>query len=437
MGKQPDYDVVGIGVGPFNLGLAALCDGVKDLRAVFFDERPTFDWHPGLLLDGATLQVPFLADLVSLVCPTSRWSFLNYLHTRERLFAYSFMDSPNPLRSEYNDYCQWVANSLPSCRFGTRIESVSWDADHQYFVITTETVETGQQCIVTSRNIAVGIGTEPVLPAILQAAAGDRIFHSAQYLEKLPGLDGYRDITVIGSGQSGAEIFLDLLQQQGTKNRTLRWITRSRAFRPMAYSQLGLEHFTPDYTRYFYSLEQSVKDEILPSQWNLYNAISEETLAAIYGLLYERTIGGRPSTEYLTPAAELESVWSHESGCELSFRQVEQDTRFMVDTECVIAATGYRRRPAEILKPIEHMITLDEAGRYRIGEGHKLFLNEEVAGSIFIQNAEAHTHGVSAPDLGLGACRNANIINSLAGRTVYRLPRKAAFTHFDPPYPAV
>ena len=53
-----------------------------DLDVVLFDARPEFRWHPGMLVDGATLQVPFLADLVSLADPTSRYSFLNYLRER-------------------------------------------------------------------------------------------------------------------------------------------------------------------------------------------------------------------------------------------------------------------------------------------------------------------------------------------------------------------
>lgn len=48
----------------------------------------------------------------------------------------------------------------------------------------------------------------------------------------------------------------------------------------MEYSKLGLEHFTPDYTRYFHGLDEQVRDELLPSQWQLYKAVSAEMLGA-------------------------------------------------------------------------------------------------------------------------------------------------------------
>ena len=54
------FDLIGVGLGPFNLGLAALLDPVTEVKAVFFEQKPHFDWHPGLLMEGTTLQVPFL-----------------------------------------------------------------------------------------------------------------------------------------------------------------------------------------------------------------------------------------------------------------------------------------------------------------------------------------------------------------------------------------
>ncbi|WP_143343246.1 SidA/IucD/PvdA family monooxygenase, partial [Crossiella equi] len=116
-GPDPVRDLAGIGLGPFNLSLAALADAVPGLDAVFLDRQPEFRWHPGLLLEGARLQVPFLADLVTMVDPTSRWSFLNYLREHDRMFPFFFAERFHVPRTEYEHYCHWVAHSLPSCHF--------------------------------------------------------------------------------------------------------------------------------------------------------------------------------------------------------------------------------------------------------------------------------------------------------------------------------
>ncbi|MFC0629391.1 lysine N(6)-hydroxylase/L-ornithine N(5)-oxygenase family protein [Kribbella deserti] len=427
-----DHDLVGVGIGPFNLGLAALANQLDALQSVFFDENPDFDWHPGLMLDGATLQVPFLADLVTFVDPTNRWSFTNYLHHHDRLFAYSFMETPNPYRAEYNHYCRWVAESLENCRFGMRVEAVRWDDEEARFIVETVSTSTGDRRSVTSRNIVVGLGSEPKVPSVIAAVMGQQVFHSSDYLQHADEIAAYRDITVVGSGQSGAEVFLDLLQRQPIHGWNLRWLTRTHEFTPLAYSKLGLERFTPDYTRFFYGLQQDVKDRILPDQWRTYNAVDQATLGAIYDLLYERTIAGRESMASLTPASEVVSVTEAGRGFQVECRHVLQDRTFLVDTDCIIAATGYQTRAAECLKPMADALRLDTAGRFCVGPDYRLELHDEISGVVFVQNAEAHTHGLSAPDLGLGAFRSAMIINAVAGREVYRIPARTAFTYFEP-----
>ena len=60
----------------------------------------------------------------------------------------------------------------------------------------------------------------------------------------------------------------------------------------MEYSKLGLEQFTPDYVRFFHGLDEPTRDRLVPAQWQLYKAISADTIAEIYDELYERTVGG-------------------------------------------------------------------------------------------------------------------------------------------------
>ncbi|MFP5327168.1 MAG: lysine N(6)-hydroxylase/L-ornithine N(5)-oxygenase family protein, partial [Acidimicrobiia bacterium] len=302
MSPDDTYDLVGIGIGPFNLSLAALADRVPDLRALFIERKPAFTWHPGLLLDGAMLQVSFLADLTSLVDPTSPWTFLAYLQAHDRLLPFYLKERWRPSRREYDDYCRWVASSLPSCRFGTTVIDVAWSDERDSFSVTTASSPgntTHDQ--VFARNLVIGVGTEPVVPDAFAGLIGERVFHAADYLDRQEGLRRARDVTVVGSGQSGAEVFLDLLRSQPAHDWALRWLTRSPAFAPMEQSPLGLEHFTPDYVQYFRSLDAATRERLLPAQWQLYKAISPETITEIYELLYERSVGNGPRAVAITP----------------------------------------------------------------------------------------------------------------------------------------
>ncbi len=280
------WDLLGVGLGPFNLGLAALLDEQPEVQAVFFDAKPAFEWHPGMLIEGTTLQVPFLADLVTMVHPRSRFSFLEYLNEQNRLYQFYFYEKFHIPRREYNHYCQWTASQLDSCRFGWKVESVSPKND-QWWTVHVRSIPSGAVEIHEARNIVMGIGTKPVFPPVEGLENNGSVFHSASFLDKQQECRDARSITVVGSGQSAAEIFETLLNSKSEEQK-LNWFTRSRGFFPMEYSKLGLEHFSPDYTNYFYSLSQETKDRTLEKQDLLYKGISTETIANIYNALYEK-----------------------------------------------------------------------------------------------------------------------------------------------------
>ena len=140
-----------------------------------YDAKPAFDWHPGLMFDWATLQVSFLADLVSLVRPTSRWSFLQYLVDRDRMYPFYIAERFHIPRREYADYCGWVAASLPSCRFGTTVTALEWQPDRRVWTLTLRSGGTEQR--QDARNVVLGVGTQVTSNLLLR------------YRQRLPGLE--------------------------------------------------------------------------------------------------------------------------------------------------------------------------------------------------------------------------------------------------------
>lgn len=58
--RQKVYDLIGVGIGPFNLGLAAMMEETGGKDVLFFEQSTEFNWHKGMLIEGTTLQVPFL-----------------------------------------------------------------------------------------------------------------------------------------------------------------------------------------------------------------------------------------------------------------------------------------------------------------------------------------------------------------------------------------
>jgi lysine N6-hydroxylase len=438
--EQQAFDLVGIGIGPFNLSLAALAHGVSGLRTALYEQRAGFHWHPGMLIEGATLQVPFMADLVTLADPASPWSFLNYLKAQDRLFPFYFAERFHIERAEYDAYCRWVSEGLSGLHFGHRVDAVRWHPERRLFEVDftrLDAEESAPPGRSYARNLVLGIGSEPYVPEPLRSlaastGAGAPVIHSCDYLDHRERLLAARHVTVVGSGQSGAEVFLDLLRRRPAGHEGLHWLTRSAAFAPMEYSKLGLEHFTPDYTRYFHGLPERVRDGLVPRQWQLHKAVDHDTLAAIHDELYHRTVGGGWPDAVITPGVAVRTAGRvGATRVELHLEQVEQDVRTRLVTDAVVLATGYRERPLDgVLASLDPWLRRDASERVSVDDRYRLVMDRSVSGAVYVQNAERHSHGVGAPDLGLAAHRSAVILNSLTGEERYRLPRRTAFTTF-------
>jgi len=182
MKTQKIYDIIGIGIGPFNLGLAALAAPVEDLSVLFFDQAPAFNWHPGMLLSDVTLQVPFMADLVTMADPASPYSFLNFLKETDRLYKFYIRENFYVLRKEYNAYCKWVIAQLPSCQFGQKVLSADYNKTTGHYELIVENQENFEKEIYLTRKLVLGTGTVPKVPEFVDQDLHLNVMHTADYL---------------------------------------------------------------------------------------------------------------------------------------------------------------------------------------------------------------------------------------------------------------
>ncbi|MFM9611022.1 lysine N(6)-hydroxylase/L-ornithine N(5)-oxygenase family protein [Streptomyces niveiscabiei] len=415
---QKTYDFAGIGLGPFNLGLACLTEPIAELDGVFLESKPDFTWHAGMFLDGAHLQTPFLSDLVTLADPTSPYSFLNYLKEKGRLYPFYIRENFYPLRVEYDDYCRWAANRLSSVRFSTTVEEVTYD-DGVYVVRTTA----GDT--YRARKLVLGTGTQPYHPPAVQGLGGD-FLHNSRYMQSRSELVKKKSITLVGSGQSAAEIYYDLLSEIDVHGYRLNWVTRSPRFFPLEYTKLTLELTSPEYVDYFRALPEATRYRLASQQKGLFKGIDGELIDEIFDLLYRKNLGGPVPTRLLTNSS-LNSATYDDGSYTLSFRQEEQGKDFELTTEGLVLATGYAYTEPEFLAPVRDRLVYDSHGNFDIARNYAI---DTTGRGVFLQNAGVHTHSVTSPDLGMGAYRNSCIIAELLGREYYPVEKTIAFQEF-------
>jgi len=412
-GSGVRYDIIGIGIGPFNLGLAALCHSIPELDCLFIEKNKEFNWHPGLMIPGTKLQVPFYADLVTLANPKSDFSFMEYIHATKKMFRFAILENYFITRKEYNEYCRWVASLLPSLQFNCCCTAIRYDESKEFYSVETNAGT------YHARHIVIGTGTIPFIPEFAKKTDHPFLFHSSDFLYAKDRLLNQKSVTLVGSGQSAAEIFYDLLS---CYNGKLFWFTRSSAFFPMDYSKFALEKTSPHYIDHFYSLPQHIKSVVLKKQDYLYKGINAELIENIYAALYEKN---SPHI-HLHPNCELKAICDE---LNLTFRHTELQQDFQHRTDAVILATGYRGFIPDFINPIRHRIQWMDNGSYGLNRNYSI----DGCNQVFVQNADLHTHGFNSADLGLGPYRNTVILNTILQKEHFAMEKGISFQTFGLP----
>jgi L-ornithine N5-oxygenase len=250
------HDLICVGFGPASLAIAvALHDAVEagklprantsaSPKVLFLEKQPRFAWHAGMLLPGAKMQISFVKDMATLRDPTSKFTFLNYLHQNGRLVEFTNLGTFLPARVEYEDYLRWCASSFDDVvQYGSEVISVSPEQTASEsvskFTVTSRNVHSGIVVTHEAKNVLFAIGGQPSIPKCLPYNH-PRVIHSSQYAHLVPKLLCQREapyrVAVIGAGQSAAEIFNNIQTLYPNSHTAL--VMRSEFLKPSDDSPL-------------------------------------------------------------------------------------------------------------------------------------------------------------------------------------------------------
>lgn len=223
-------DLVCCGFGPASLAIAVALHDSLELnntrlatrapRVRFLEKQHKFAWHAGMLLPGAKMQITFLKDMATLRNPRSEFTFLNYLHAKDRLVAFTNLNTFLPQRVEYEDYMRWCAEHFNNVvDYSQNVESVSAGPKNpktgavEYFNVHSNNSETGARQTLKAKNVVIAAGGRPRIPDTLPQHH-PRIIHSSQYAthvnKMFPEGSHPKRVAVIGGGQSAAECWHDI-----------------------------------------------------------------------------------------------------------------------------------------------------------------------------------------------------------------------------------
>lgn len=229
-GDDEVHDLVCAGFGPASLAIAvALHDSLESRgsrlstrspRVRFLEKQDHFAWHAGMLLPGAKMQITFMKDMATLRNPQSEFTFLNYLHEKDRLVSFTNLGTFLPQRVEYEDYMRWCAQHFDEVvDYSQCVQNVNPGKFNEktgaveYFNVTSVDSHSGKAQTVKAKNVVIAAGGRPNIPKSLPQNH-PRIIHSSQYATHIhkifPEGTQPRTVAVIGGGQSAAECWRDI-----------------------------------------------------------------------------------------------------------------------------------------------------------------------------------------------------------------------------------
>jgi lysine N6-hydroxylase/L-ornithine N5-oxygenase len=409
------YDLIGIGFGPSNIALAITLEEKKQagygVESFFIERQPSFAWHANMMLDNAHMQVSFLKDLATMRNPSSHFTFINYLHQKNRLQDFINLKTFFPSRHEFNDYLAWAAAHFDHCcAYGEEVIEVLPEKRGDEIVLLRIRSRDREQVIHErlARNLVISIGGQPRIPDCFSSLRGDsRVFHSNSYLKEIQQHAHASKIAVVGGGQSAAEIFMDLHHRSHTTEVDL--IMRARSIKPSDDSPFVNEIFNTDFTDYVFNSSDQQRTEILNEFWHTnYAAPDLVLIEQIFNVFYQQKVSGIERHRFLR-RHEVRKAISRPDGIQFVLHDLNTNCERTITYDTVVLATGYNRdHHKSLLAPLTpyfNNLTVDRQ--------YRLCSTPHFKPAVFLQGTCESSHGLSDTLLSVTAVRTSEITQAL------------------------
>lgn len=272
-------------------------------------------------------------------------------------------------------------------------------------------VHVNGQCF-RSRHIALASGIDPVIPDCARELLGEDVFHVSDYSNRRDSLNG-KTVTVIGGGQSGAEVVMDLLEN--APDSDLNWYSRGLYFAQLEDNCFINELYVPSFTNTFRQVPLPQKQAFVERLATSSDGINQSLLDRIYRHMFERRFFSAKHSRYQFVAGqELTALERTEGGYAATMRSWTDGGLSRIPTEAVVLATGFRPSARRMLDCV-----LSEEEVLRVGAHFELQWAHQHSNHIFVQNGTRMCIGLADANLSIAAWRSAMIVNRLLGTERY------------------
>ena len=415
MEKMHSVDLIMIGCGPSNLAVSVALEEKNKVgnikTSIILEKDNTVCWHRGMLFPEAQSQVSFLKDLVTQRDPTSRFSFLNFLHKTQRLDQFINLQTFNPFRKEISNYLQWVADNLKKTEvvYGFKVIDITPEIDRNGKISEWRVIsEKGEE--YRAKKIIYGGGRDLNIPEVFTGLSEERVIHSVNYLSFLNRIDkgNIRNIAVIGGAQSSAEIYQSCLDQ--FPEAKISMIMRSIGLVNYEGSQFTNTLFQNEYINTHFEKNDEIKANVLKAMRTTnYAGVAPSTLSGLYRFHYLQDMNGKKRA-FMHTQCEILEADEHQDGVVIKWKDNINDKICSEKFDLVFLGTGFKNKTPILFENLQKTLKLE---KIKVSRKYRAELPYAEGASLHLQGVNEETHGIADSLLSVLALRSREIVDDL------------------------
>jgi L-ornithine N5-monooxygenase len=374
-------DTIGVGFGPGNIALAvAYAESGNSSTIQFLEANPGPTWQPGMLIEGSDIQHNPLRDFITPKNPCSKYGYLSYLKSHDRLLSFVNLDAPFPPRSDYARYVQWVAehfaHQVKYSEAATRISLCSNDHAGGESLVQ---VDTASGKSFKARSLCFAPGRSKHVPPLFEPLLGENVIHFTDYSRTCAKWrtreQRLRSVAIVGSSQSAVEILLDMHAK--VPDVVLHSVFRNFSYVLKDTSPFTEDLVTPEFTDYFYQSSSesrlSLGNQLLRSN---YGSVDHDILKKLYFLLYENRVQGDRSL-IVHNNSVITGVERESDGFHLHLQDAHNGLVSAIPVDAVILATGFKNSGRQHNQELVHPMLREIEPFYRKNEDGTLLVTRD------------------------------------------------------------
>ena len=408
-----EVELLAVGAGPSNLALAVALEELAPglaRNSLLIERDREVTWQRGMMVPGATSQVSFIKDLVTLRNPRSRFSFLNYLHDKGRLEQFVNMGSTVPYRAELASYHKWSAESLALVGLELARECVEIAPRRSGGTITGFRALMSDGESVESRYLTIAVGRDARVPEQLRGLAAERLIHSTQYVQRiaeLPKGKAHR-VVVVGSGQSAAELFLAV--QADLPRCTATMVMRSIGLAGVEHSKFINELFYSRAVDEFHAADPDARRRILREMHHTnYSGLSPSTITTLYEQIYLDQLNGDGRLEVIS-MHDITAAREQDGEAVLELTDWRTGLVRELRADVVLLGTGFQPEMPRLVRSLAEAVGQREI---TVTRDYRMVLDQPSTAACYLLGVNEATHGIADSLLSVLAFRAHDVVQDI------------------------